>query len=329
MYADLFLLNLPNIELKNKNLLPDYSGIYFVIDENKLVWYIGQAKNLRERWKAKTHHRIFQLLSQKKKKFFIYFKQVEIAQLNQEEKSAITLYNPQLNSSPVKYQKLRPTETLLRETLIILRDYLIVVGIEPPRTQDPGLLKYIDIPQYKWRLINKVVNLSIIHLGINYAKLEVFAGNREIAEGILNNVLKTRKAYTNKWEPFVKNNPYLPIYGAARLLVNGYAVEITTINYDRYSTQAALLAGETIQALDLESVNLLNTQAQLNPLGIYLSKEEGIKQTNLILSRIRPYDQDYLKLIFFEKIDRKVLESHLEKIIIDYRERKRGFGSRS
>ena len=65
--ADTSILNLPKVALEVKQLLPEYSGIYYVLDEVNTVWYIGKAKNIRKRWQGKAHHRIYQLEAQKKK----------------------------------------------------------------------------------------------------------------------------------------------------------------------------------------------------------------------------------------------------------------------
>jgi excinuclease UvrABC nuclease subunit len=50
LIADAAILELPKIPLQAKELLPEYSGIYYVLDEAKIIWYIGQAKNIRKRW---------------------------------------------------------------------------------------------------------------------------------------------------------------------------------------------------------------------------------------------------------------------------------------
>ncbi|MDJ1177279.1 hypothetical protein PJF56_00210 [Roseofilum sp. BLCC_M91] len=57
MKGDRHLLQLPHIPLQTKELLPESSGIYYVLDKSHKVWYIGQAKNICKRWKGKTHHR--------------------------------------------------------------------------------------------------------------------------------------------------------------------------------------------------------------------------------------------------------------------------------
>ncbi|HEY9850831.1 MAG TPA: hypothetical protein V6D28_15295 [Leptolyngbyaceae cyanobacterium] len=71
MKADEYILQLPHIGLKSRQLLPDRAGIYYVLDEQLLIWYIGQAKNLRTRWLGESHHRFYQLQKQRKKQFII------------------------------------------------------------------------------------------------------------------------------------------------------------------------------------------------------------------------------------------------------------------
>lgn len=61
MIADSFLLNLLKVSLATKDNLPIFSGIYYVVDEQNLVWYVGKAKNIRNRWQGKSYHRFFNL----------------------------------------------------------------------------------------------------------------------------------------------------------------------------------------------------------------------------------------------------------------------------
>jgi predicted GIY-YIG superfamily endonuclease len=113
LLADAAILELPKVPLQAKELLPESSGIYYVLDETNKVWYIGQAKNIRKRWQGKAHHRIFQLEAQKKNHFTIYYEQVSEFQLDSVEKQRIEKYHPHLNASPVKKKNVHPTETLL------------------------------------------------------------------------------------------------------------------------------------------------------------------------------------------------------------------------
>ncbi|MEJ1933562.1 hypothetical protein WDZ92_25455, partial [Nostoc sp. NIES-2111] len=86
MNADEYILKLPSIAINNRENLPEKSGIYYVVDEKSVIWYIGQAKNLRTRWVGDSHHRIYQLQKQRKKQFTIYYELVNESMLNAIEK---------------------------------------------------------------------------------------------------------------------------------------------------------------------------------------------------------------------------------------------------
>jgi hypothetical protein len=105
MLADEFILNLDNVKLENKDLLPEYSGIYYVIDSEQIIWYIGRSINLQRRWNnEKPHHLFHQLISiasQENRQFFIYYDQVAIKKLRLQEKKQIAKYQPRLNYTPV------------------------------------------------------------------------------------------------------------------------------------------------------------------------------------------------------------------------------------
>ena len=134
MIADAAILQLPKVSLQAKQLLPEYSGIYYLLDETNTVWYIGKAINIRKRWQGKAHHRIYQLEAQRKH-FTIYYEPVSKTQLDEVEKQRIEKYQPHLNASPVKTKKVRPTETLLRETIAAIADFAFILGVEPPRKE--------------------------------------------------------------------------------------------------------------------------------------------------------------------------------------------------
>ncbi|MGL6342783.1 MAG: GIY-YIG nuclease family protein [Waterburya sp.] len=110
MLADKFILDLECVELQNKELLPDYSGIYYVIDRQHLIWYIGRSVNLQQRWNSveNPHHRYHQLLTiatQKNTEFFIYYSQEQKNKLNKLERAHISKYQPCLNYTPVLKNK--------------------------------------------------------------------------------------------------------------------------------------------------------------------------------------------------------------------------------
>lgn len=96
--------------LRNKELLPDYSGIYIVADQTDLVLYVGKSKNIKSRWNG--HHRHQQLIKKDRKdqRFYIYFNRFSNEQLDEKEKYYIEKLDPSLNNTKVtKYIPKTPT----------------------------------------------------------------------------------------------------------------------------------------------------------------------------------------------------------------------------
>lgn len=54
--------DLPSLPIKWKSALPKCSGIYFAIDAEGKVQYIGRSKNINQRWASSGHHRYERLV---------------------------------------------------------------------------------------------------------------------------------------------------------------------------------------------------------------------------------------------------------------------------
>jgi len=314
--ADPVILQLSKVPLQAKQLLPEYSGIYYVLDETNNVWYVGKAKNICKRWQGKSHHRIYQLEAQKKKHFTIYYEPVSESQLDSVEKQRIEKYHPHLNSSPVKTKKVRPVETLLRETIAAISDFAFLLGVEPPRKEIQSQIT-ID-----WLAQKKILGLSIIHvcLDIDILKEKYEPASIEEEEALIKKAFSSRKAYASKWENFP------PVYSFMyRLCVNGYAVEVNYWNrwYSKEKPQDIIeyneitLAQETIKVLTPESLGKIQNQADENNI------------SGLHLKRLNPYSSDLIKPLFNEPIDRESAKAIMGKISDDYKTGIRGIGSRS
>ena len=106
MLADSLILNLEFVKLAQKELLPSYSAIYYVIDESKQILYIGQSINLNRRWNGEQpHHRYEQLCSlegKTHKQIYLYYEKVDKSNLLAVEKNQILKYQPLLNNTPVQ-----------------------------------------------------------------------------------------------------------------------------------------------------------------------------------------------------------------------------------
>jgi hypothetical protein len=105
--------------LRNKYLLPDYSGIYIVTDQTDFVLYVGKSKNIKDRWIG--HHRHKQLIrkDRKDRRFYIYFNQFPVDKLDEEEKYYINLLCPSLNSTKItkRIPKVPTAESVITKLL--------------------------------------------------------------------------------------------------------------------------------------------------------------------------------------------------------------------
>jgi len=317
MNTDEDILRLPHIGLNSRELLPEHSGIYYVLDETSIIWYIGKAKNLRSRWAGDSHHRLYQLQKQRKKQLTIYYEFVANSQLDAIERQRIEQYNPQLNGTKVKKKKLHPTETLLRETLLILAPYSFVLGVESPRKQD---LKFIeDSADWRdnWRIQKTVLPLNVIHVCINLNELEEALKDGISAIHFLKKVFRKRSNYSNDWD--CKGEKIFEKFGRfllRRLLVNGFAIEIyearqeTVEHIQEY--EFTQLAGVNIRAVNEASLAILKNKCLLGFIGMYVSSDhENHPYQELCrraIERVSPYKEDLVKIIFNEDLDTSKLQ---------------------
>ena len=93
------ILNLPNVHFIDRALLPNESGIYFVIFEaqNQRIAYLGKAKNIQKRWAG--HHREPELwmLTSLGIPVDIAWVKLEEKYLDEAEKFLIEVFRPPLN----------------------------------------------------------------------------------------------------------------------------------------------------------------------------------------------------------------------------------------
>lgn len=77
--------------------LPAVSGIYLVLGGDGRVIYVGQSKNIRQRWKQ-GHHKMTELLARDDFSVIqIRWVQLPCWLLNRAENAAIGFYQPALN----------------------------------------------------------------------------------------------------------------------------------------------------------------------------------------------------------------------------------------
>ena len=161
-----FELNqLPHVEFSKKDRLPETAGIYFVVDKNQKIWYIGQAQNLRSRWVG--HHRTNQIKKINAKsevKLFWYCCEKDEDTLTQLENYFINKYYPILNQTKVEAKEITPSEIELRNTLVKISKYIVIIGFEE-NSQEFGLpTVYL---KYDWSYRNPAKILKNIFDAVN------------------------------------------------------------------------------------------------------------------------------------------------------------------
>lgn len=120
---------LPNCKFSDKDKLPECSGIYFAIARDRVL-YVGQAKNLRNRWQ--NHHRSHQLEGVNKKcEVKLFWLECHEHQLNALESEYIEYYCPTLNQTKVPNRPIIPSFQMLTLSLQKLQEKVIVMGICP------------------------------------------------------------------------------------------------------------------------------------------------------------------------------------------------------
>jgi hypothetical protein len=315
MNADEYILQLCNFGLNSRELLPESSGIYYVLDEKCIIWYVGQAKNLRNRWAGESHHRFYQLQKERKKLFTIYYELVAQSQLNTLEQQRIEQYNPQLNGTKVRNKKLRPTETLLREMLVSIAPYSFVLGVESPRQQDLKFIEDCISWRDEWRVKKAVLPLTVIHICINLQELQESFEDWNSQISFLKQVFRQRPNYPNNWvckgSKRDEKNEVLGVFYSRRLLVNGFAIEVylamqETVEYlEGY--ELTQLAEVDIRAVNEVSLAIARDKWELTRAGTYIrSRNHNTPYDQFCdraMERLSPYKQDLVKLLLNEDVD--------------------------
>ncbi len=84
------------ITINNLKQLPRVSGIYVVLDADMNVIYIGQAKDIYERWNN-GHHKLGEIISEYGVNAYIRWVEIPEWLLNRAENAAFSFYQPRLN----------------------------------------------------------------------------------------------------------------------------------------------------------------------------------------------------------------------------------------
>ncbi|MGB3193254.1 MAG: GIY-YIG nuclease family protein [Limnoraphis sp.] len=187
MYPAINLSSLPSLSLLNKDKLPHCSAIYFLLDCENRVLYVGKARNLCARWK--DHHRFEQLKKLNRKsniKISWLVSKNDQELLDQTERYFIDLYQPLLNQTPVPAKKIIPAEIALNKTLIRLsKSNVIILGIASSDNSSQPTV-YLKYPVYGRRGLSGTVS-------------SIFKSDNKKATGLRWKKYDTRKKF-NFWE---------------------------------------------------------------------------------------------------------------------------------
>jgi len=117
-------LDLPSLPLELRRQLPDCVSIYFVIDKDDVILYVGQSISLAQRWMA--HHCTKQLQGIENVRI-AWLEVSEKALLDDIEQACIDYFGPSLNGTPcdrdeefTRFHVRMPSD--LHEELIIVSD---------------------------------------------------------------------------------------------------------------------------------------------------------------------------------------------------------------
>jgi hypothetical protein len=92
---------LPSLLLEQRSEMPEIAAIYFAIDSQGVVQYIGRAKNLKHRWEA--HHKGVDLALMGGVR--IAYLETDCDLLPEVEKALIQYFKPPLNGFQKKVKK--------------------------------------------------------------------------------------------------------------------------------------------------------------------------------------------------------------------------------
>ncbi len=124
------LNSLPWLPLDAKSAFPKQPAIYFAIDENGTVQYIGRSVNLRRRWNS--HHKYHQLkVIGNIKIAYLFFNEKQKQDIEETEYKLIQWFKPSLNIRHTKMSK--KTKQELSDIALEINEPLAVFSLSDIR----------------------------------------------------------------------------------------------------------------------------------------------------------------------------------------------------
>lgn len=251
MVISLDPLQLPSTPLTDRKKLPTCVAIYFAIDANGRILYVGKARNLAARWK--NHHRLPQLKEiDRASPVRIAWQAWNEENLSEAERRLITNFQPLLNNTEVETPEIIPSEVTLKQFLKTFSRRLIILGIE---TKNPDKLLNVYL-KYDWTdwsargtaakikeyiKHNQNQNTSLKFKRHPYSSFDLFTGEVfRPGSRAQRTAARQHRSFNNHWE----------------LACNGVIVHITPVHsYAEYKKQTQLvkLAGVNFRAVTQEA----------------------------------------------------------------------------
>jgi hypothetical protein len=102
---------LPSLAFEHRQDLPAIPALYFVLNDQREIAYIGETENLRARWKS--HHRARQMVVGG---YRIHWQEIPDAdQRTSAERQAITYFRPQWNRTEVPMADMKRVEAYIND----------------------------------------------------------------------------------------------------------------------------------------------------------------------------------------------------------------------
>ena len=245
-------LQLTSVPLAERKQLPDCAAIYFAIDSNNRVLYVGKAKKLAARWR--NHHRIHKLEEiDKKFPVRLAWQAWNEEDLCEAERSSIKRFQPLLNNTEVETPTVIPSEVVLKDFLKTFSRRLIILGIEP-KTPERLLNVHLKYDWTDWSSggtaakikeyikHNQGKNTSLKFKRHRYSHFDLFAGEVfRPGSRAQRTMARQHRSYNNHWE----------------FACNGVVIHVTPTDfYRKYreQTQVKKLAGVNFRAITEEAL---------------------------------------------------------------------------
>lgn len=155
---------LPSVRIADRKQLPKSPGIYFAVNANNEVLYIGKAVNLHKRWHR--HHRYIELCSIEDIRL-CWIETAEIDALEEAEETLIERFSPLLNDSPIQDETFKSQAQRKSKSVTSLTYHLTLSLQEPLSGAIEVELKQIigeTCKTYGWTLHSLEVMPDHVHL---------------------------------------------------------------------------------------------------------------------------------------------------------------------